>query len=189
VDWVEAFCHIVNRDEIGDSGQTMEKVVFEPEAWGWSDDGGFGEELPSDFFADCLSYASSVSMLSIARGFAYLCPKNFRWRVFVRIVTRHLNESVDIILRHRLSNPLRALNIDIPQTEILRRIILPNQIEHNITVPDTLLNTLRISQVELHECDPSEIASDFEVTLGHVVAVGDYHLATTPGEALHDVSA
>jgi hypothetical protein len=119
----------------------------------------------------------------------YLRPKELAWRILIRVVTRHLNEPINIILCHRFSNPFRALNVDIPQTEILRRIIFPNQIVHDITMPHTLLNTLRVPQIKLQESDPTKITGDFEVPLGHIVAVGDYHLAPAAGEALHDVPA
>ena len=40
----------------------MEKVVFETEEGGWSDDGGFGEDISDDFFASSLGILIRFSM-------------------------------------------------------------------------------------------------------------------------------
>lgn len=47
-----------------------------------------------------------------------LGPEEIRRRVFIRIVRRHMDESVDVVLRDSLRNSLRAVDMDILVREI-----------------------------------------------------------------------
>jgi hypothetical protein len=54
MDRIEAFLHVVDRNEIVDAGKTVQQIVFEPKDWSWPHDCCLGVDLSSNLFAHCL---------------------------------------------------------------------------------------------------------------------------------------
>ena len=54
----ESFPHMVAGEEVRDTGELVEELIFKAKEWCWSDDGCFGIDLASDLFGltlDCVS--------------------------------------------------------------------------------------------------------------------------------------
>jgi hypothetical protein len=118
---------------------------------------------------------------------SHLCPEELRGRIRVCVVRRQLNEPIDIVLGHSFGDPLCAFDIDIPETEILGRIVLSNHVEHNVRVPHALFNALCVPEIKLYERNSSQVSRKLQVSLRHVIAVGYDDLASSPSEPRHDV--
>ncbi len=169
----EALLHVVRGENVGDTSKLVEKTILETKHWCWSDDGSLWEDAAND-------------LLSTGLG-----SEELRWRIWIGIVRRDVDETVNIVLGDCISDPLGSLNMDILQIEVLGWIVAANQVVNNIGMADRLLKRLSVAEIILlrnrldmlalpfsiavayHKDDLSEITRNLQVSLGHLLTVWD----------------
>jgi hypothetical protein len=95
VDWPVFLLHVVGGEEVGHSSKFVKQVIFKSEHWGRAHNGSLGEDFANNTLAPALGL------------------EEIRGRILSSVVGRNVDESVDVVLRNRLGNALRTVNVDV----------------------------------------------------------------------------
>lgn len=171
VDGEEALGHVVCGEDVGRSGQTVQKTVLEAEHGRRPDDGGLREDLTGD--------ALGVVLRLEELG-----------RVFrMHGVRRDVDEAVDVVLGHGGGNAVGALDMDVLEVEVLGGVVAASKVEDHVGVAHALLNAVGVAQVVLSENDAAEVTGDLKMALAHLLAEGHHDGTSCASESVHDISS
>jgi hypothetical protein len=171
VNGIELLLHVVGSEEVSDTSKLQQQVILETEDGRRADNSGLREKL-------------SGNLLS-----STLCSVELGDGLRVGAVGGNVDISVDIVLANSLDNSLSSLNVHILQREVLGRIVAANQVENGIGMSNARLDRRGVSKVVLNEDNTAKISSDLEMTLGHLLAVGNNDSASLAGQSVDNVSS